>query len=48
MNPNSPLTQFVRQIISLLAGSDVNLIVRFPLQPGTEPIPLPERVRGGE
>ena len=48
MNPDSPFTQFMRQIISLLAGSDVNLIVRFPLQPGTEPIPLPERVRGGE
>ncbi len=48
LNPDSPFTQFVRQIISLLAESDVNLIAHFPLQPGAEPIPLHERVTGGE
>jgi len=48
MNPGSPFTEFVRQIASLLAGSDINVIAKFPLQPGAEPIPLPERTAGGK
>ena len=48
MNPDSPFTEFVRQILSLLTTSDVNIIAKFPLQPGAQPIPLHERVMGGE